>query len=374
MKTNVKSAFSIIALAAFLFSCSKEVTPKIATSDVPQNFNVEIPNSISPEFSSARRLENASKMAANDTVFDGGAVYEGIRGYIAIGELSARSITEIMKVASALVSNNISSINYNGDNDKKPKNLTLSKDAVYLNKKYAFKMVVIDLNTSNTGLEVFWNTNPIDGIAILKPIDFDRDEENARHPNQLLRVDYAENSTLGYEKQMTVYITGRNTPEDGDLNNLKMFAGIKGNILDVYGNSNHPSTSLFKMGSVNYSFRAKCDIAQDIAVAQVILPPSTVTSLSATDISTKYSVKNIITNWAIAEYPALATTEGKIFLNKYLKNTNPPGYFVATKGFVAAETIPVIAGTNFSSQITDLSSLNFYIPSDIKNLSIGFSQ
>jgi hypothetical protein len=373
MKTNFKSVSTFLAIAAFLSSCSNEVTPKIATSDVPQNFSVEIPNSISPEFNSTRRVQNNSRLAA-DTVFDGGAIYEGIRGYIAIGELSARSITEIMKVAGALVSNNITSINYNGDNDKKPKNLTLSKDAVYLNKNYAFKMVVTDLNTSNTGLEVFWNTNPIDGIAILKPIDFDKDEENALHPNQLLRVDYAENSTLGYEKQMTVYITGRNIPEDGDLNNLKMFAGVKGNILDIYGNSNHPSTSLFDMGSVNYSFRAKCDIIQDLAVAQVILPPSTVTSLSTTDISTKYSVKNIITNWAVAIYPPLGTTEGLLFLNKYLKNTNPPGYFIRNTGFVGAETIPTIAGVSFSSQITDLSSLNFYIPNDIKNLSIGFSK
>lgn len=124
------------------------------------------------------------------------------------------------------------------------------------------------------------------------------------------------------------------------------------------------------MGNVNYAFRAKADTLLDISVAEVILPPSTITSL--TNIYELYSVKNVITNYAKAAYPYFATPEGAVYLNRYLKNTTAPGYFVRNTGFVGAGTPPTIAGVSFSSELQNLSSLNVYVPNEIKNLNIGF--
>lgn len=369
LKTNV-----FLLISMFFYGCNIGNNDPKPIIVVPTSFNVEIPNSLSPDYAFGNSRRSISmRMASSDTLFDGGAIYEGIRGYIAVGESGAKIVTEIMKVASALVAFNVTSLNYLGENDKRLKRLTLTQNASYLNVNYSFKMVIIDSLSGKKGLEVFWNNSPIDGIAILSPYYLDRDLENTKNPEALIRVDYSENTSTGYDKQMLVYITGLTTPNDGDVNNLKMFAGLKGNLMDVYGNSNHPSITLFGLGNANYAFRAKTDISQDIAVAQVILPPSTVTSLNTSDISTKYSVKNIISNWGIKEYPALGTVEGLLFLNKYLQNTGAPGFFIKDLGFVSAEVPPTISGFNFTNEIKDLSNLNFYIPNDIKNLSIGFS-
>ncbi|MBK7649884.1 MAG: hypothetical protein IPJ20_02815 [Flammeovirgaceae bacterium] len=78
------------------------------------------------------------------------------------------------------------------------------------------------------------------GIAIIKPYNCDRTHNN-NVKDAVFRIDYTEASTLGYDAQMEVSISGlplANPLEDPfSVSTLKMFAGKKGDVVDVFGNT-----------------------------------------------------------------------------------------------------------------------------------------
>ena len=93
-------------------------------------------------------------------------------------------------------------------------------------------------------MQIFWNRKPISGVAILKPYNIDRtNDENIQ--DAVFRVEYSEAGEKGYDAHMLVAASGLHVADPLDnvycANALKMFVGKSGDMIDVFGNSNHPN-------------------------------------------------------------------------------------------------------------------------------------
>jgi hypothetical protein len=209
----------------------------------------------------------------------------------------------------------------------------------------------------------------VKGTAIVSVYNLNM-STNEMYKNTKYRVDYSEAGELGYDQQMVVSITGNPLTDIYSTNNLKMFVGKIGNQVDVYGNSNHPDLWLFKPTSVGYdwAFVARADVNANISVAQVALPPMTLTSVNG--MFETYALKNVLSTDFHAFYDNLFPSSLiSIYLESVLKDANAPAYF-NNGGFVSSGTnVP----SGFSNDFIDLSSLSPYVPADIMNLNIGFN-
>jgi hypothetical protein len=149
------------------------------------------------------------------------------------------------------------------------------------------------------------------------------------------------------------------------INTLHMFAGKKGETVDVYGNSNHPNAYLFtEQRGFNWAFVASGNESKNIAVAEVGLPPSNLDENDREVLLKEYSIKNVFTNGITAMWPAIDQT----VLAAYLKNTAAPGYFNST-GFVKGGTSP---GSDWDVLATRLNSLSPYNPKETNDLTLSF--
>ncbi len=155
---KVKTILTLITPLIILCSCiNKEDILGPSESAVPATFNVNISNSLSPDQSSAAR----KGLRAEETTLNGGLVYQGIRGYIALGEFSGKVVTEIMKVAHAVFVYNVKNFIFTDSNDGRIKRISLTANASYDGTSYQYKLTMIDSLSGKTAMEVFWNNNPV---------------------------------------------------------------------------------------------------------------------------------------------------------------------------------------------------------------------
>lgn len=150
--------------------------------------------------------------------------------------------------------------------------------------EYEYKMVIKDVNdqsVSSSGLEMYWNEANW-GVSIFSFYNLNRNEIKSKDAR--FRIDYSENSPT-YDKTMGGSIVGIDTAGVGiNVDNLKMFVGKKGDILDVYGNANLPKAKIIDTTSnvdgYNWAFVARSNDKLNISVAQVALPPCTLNNLT----------------------------------------------------------------------------------------------
>jgi hypothetical protein len=221
-------------------------------------------------------------------------------------------------------------------------------------------------------MQIFWNLAPVKGIAILKPYNINR-TENENNPDAMFRIDYSEAGENGYDAQMLVSLSGLPLPENEiyAVNTLKMFVGKKGDLVVLQGNTNHPNATLFTTDEkgFNWAFVAAGDDVQNLGTAEVGLPPSTLNSTDRNVILKDYSIKNVFTNrinaWFFATY---GFTPSQTDLDIYLVNTQAPGFFNAD-GFVVAGNSPTAA---YEPLLTAMNQLSPYNPFEISNLTLSF--
>ena len=111
-------------------------------------------------------------------------------------------------------------------------------------KNYRYQIDIADEDETRAA-QLFWNIDPIEIIALLKPYDINRSEDEAL-ANVFYRIEYSEDDPI-YAESMWIAIT--NLPESLGLDNLQIFAGTNGEVIDVFGNSNHPNILLFDESS-----------------------------------------------------------------------------------------------------------------------------
>ena len=384
MKTK-KLFLGLFAVAAIMFisSCEQNDIPDDNNDYgiLPERFKVDVPNSLSNE-----QLKSATLKSAEGDTLSGNEIYEHLNFFIAVGEGAADLVEAIIRGIRIHNINRIISLTYVSEDDNRTKNLVVESAADFKGEVWDYMLTITDADSkTNTdggiGMQVFWNEDPIKGIAILKPYNIDR-VENANAGDAMFSIEYSEAGTDSYDAYMIVEISDFPMPEAEPfaINSMKMFVGKKGDIIDVYGNSNHPNAQFNSYSEeptgFNWAFVASGHDDKDIAVAEVGLPASTADISGRKAILEDNSIKNVlsaeITNYVVAYYAELEITlnptEVAIYIAPYLQNAEAPGYF-DSEGFIQGGTAPNSDYTDYELRIKSLTPYN---PSVINQLSISF--
>lgn len=376
MKTlkNMKTKFHILwlALVVMISACEQNETPTPTKESIlPESFAVNIPESISNEHMATARAYS-SQRAKGDTL-QGNDIYEHLGSFIRIGEGAAEIVEGIIHGIVKYQINQPMVLSYESDEDGRTKNLEVIENVMFEGTNWNYRLTITDaLNEGNDdggkALQVFWNKFPVKGIAILKPANINANDEPDVQ-DAVFSIEYSEAGEHGYDASMIVSISGlptANPLEDPySVNTLKMFAGRKGEYVDVYGNSNHPNAVFFS-GDVgfNWAFAASGHDDENIGVAEVGLPPSNLDNPSRDVLLEQYSIKNVFTTEINETWPWLPQE----VLEAYLFNTDAPGYF-NDGGFMMGGTSPGPEWDILADRITGLSPYN---PKEISNLHVSF--
>jgi hypothetical protein len=350
-------------LSLFILSCDK--SDEVA-SILPARFSIDIPEALS-----YGDIQNAR---IDETTLSGDLIYANLRVFIRIGEVSAQTVETIIKGIRRHRIDKPVEIKFRSDWDNRIKFFKVEEKVSAEGKIWDYALNAWDSQDSILAFQLYWNTNPIEGVAIMKVFDMNR-QLGEMFRDWMYKIEYSE-ANANFEKQMTVSVTRPTNSEDNKwlINNLKMFVGKKGDEVFLHGNTNHPNIWLVDQafsGGRNYAFVGKANIKQNIGVATVSLPPSSVNSV--TDLLENYSIYNVVKGEVET---AFNVTLGGIFdhlYQPYFVNTNAPGYFKRPEGFISSGSI-VPNHVGFTSKFIDLSGLKPYLPLSVKELSIIFNQ
>ena len=304
----------------------------------------------------------------------GNEVYLNLGTFIAVGQTASKIVEGFIDGIRKYHIDRVLTLTFKGDDDGRTKNLVVLSQVAYEGQTWDYELTITDADSESQAdggkaLQIFWNKNsPIKGIAIIKPYNCDR-IKNVNVPNAIFRIDYSEAGSLSYDAQMEVSIAGLPTGNPLDspyaINNLKMFAGKRGDVVDVYGNSNHPNAKFFTSTvGFNWAFVASGNDSKDIGVAEVGLPPSTLDNGDRKVLLKDYSIKNVFATQITTVWPGVDQNA----LAAYLSNTAAPGYF-GSKGFISGGTSP---GAEWNTLASRLDLLSPYNPKEISNLAVTF--
>lgn len=350
----------IALLVSFLFmvACSSDDEIK-SQIDIPSQFSIDIPTPIS---SNTGNLSGRTT-GDGDGIIEGDEIYESLRYFIHLGEQSAEILELTLVVGAAMEANNVRSFTFVSDDDDREKRLDIVENVTRGGVSYEYEMTMVDTENEDQALQLLWNTNPVSGVGILKPFDIDRTDDDSE--DAFLRIDYNEDDA-NYDATMTISIAGIEPVENGDIDNMKMFVGKKGDIIEVMGNSNHPNVVIIDedfTGGRNYAFVGRGDESTDLGVVKLALPPSSTTTADVLD---TYSV------FAVLESEINAVTDlTQDQIDQILAEALSPAYF-NNSGFITSGTDNKPA--SFSDSFVDLSGMNPFVPNDVKNLEIDFIQ
>lgn len=377
MKTIKNLAAPIILGMIIMFSSCTEGTFNRFDEDqgiLPARFKIDIPGSISNSNTASRKSASGTEA---DTL-QGNEVYAHLNHFIAIGEGSADIVQDIILAIAFYDIDEAKSLSFISDDDGRIKNLDVYEGAEYAGKSYEFMLKITDADSESepdggNALQVFWNRNPIEGVAILKPYNINR-EDHLLALDAVFRIEYSEAGDGEYETYMIVEIADMPMVDPRidpfALNSLKMYVGKSGERIDVFGNSDHPNAKFFtdKTG-FSWSFVASGYQDHDIAVAEVGLPPSGMDSDSREVLLEDYAIKTVLTEeinqWFLDEFGIRPDSTD---LAGYLKNADAPGYFNA-QGFVQGGVSP---GTQYDALEQQLGDLSPFNPKAVNEMAIDF--
>lgn len=367
MKTvKVIFTLSVLFFAMSFQSCQKnDLGPDPQNDNImPERFMVDIPESLSSAYS--YKDSNIDTLQGND-------VYEHLRTFIHVGEHAAEIVGEIILVISWHNLSQPMSFTFTGDDDGRQKYVEITENATFEGQKWQYKMTISDQGDNNNvldniALQIFWDKSPIKGIAMLNPYNIDRNTDPL-FAETMYRIDYSEGGELGYAHHMIVSIDG--LPLEDPITNpysmstMKMFVGKNGDVVSIYGNSEHPNASFFSgQTGFDWAFTAAGKKSSDIAVAEVGLPPHTLNSNSRYELLVENSVQTVFEDQIYAAWPWISPD----IVEAYLHNTEAPGFF-DHYGFVQGGTAPTPA---YNSLLNIIAGLTPYNPYEINNLQINF--
>jgi len=376
MKTlRIIYSVSLIAVALFIQSCQKNETnsPQTDTGILPARFKVDIPASLS---NAAAKTKSAS--ATNADTLKGNGIYQNLNTFIAVGEGAGDIVENIIKAIAFYKIDRPMVLSYQSNDDKRVKNLVVKENIEYNGRTWRYMLTITDAASEGDtdggkAMQIFWNPSPIEGIAILRPYHIDRDKNKASL-DAVFRIEYSEVASGEYDSHMIIDIANLPMPDaridQFAMHSLKMFVGKKGNNVDVYGNSDHPNAKFFTESTgFDWAFTASGLSAENIGVAEVGIPPSTLDNSTRKVLLEDYSIKNVLTGqinkWF---YDAYGVHIDATDLSKYLQNADAPGYF-DNSGFIQAGKSPDIKYDALASRIKLLTPFN---PKSVNELTIDF--
>lgn len=367
-KLSVFLFLAILSMALAFQSCQKnELEPDPNTGSIlPERFKVDIPNSLSGA--------SSLKSTQIDTL-DGNFIYHHLRHFIWVGEHAADLVGGIILAIVIFDLDHPMSFSFTSNEDNRVKQVDVIENATFEGQTWQYKMSITDMGdlfneSGNTALQVYWDKSPIKGIAILNPYNIDR-TINPIMQDAMYRVDYSEAGELGYSHHMIVGITGLPLADPLDnpysMSTMKMFVGRNGDVISVYGNSEHPN-ALFINGDVGFdwAYVASAQRSEDIGVAEVGLPSNTLDREDRYTLLVENSIENVFTQQIYEVWPWIDSTSVQTFLY----NTQSPGFFNHT-GFLQGGTSP---GPQYNPLLNIIAGLKPYNPAEIHELEIGFGE
>lgn len=379
MKTMKNILLSgVIGIVMLIQGCEESNlnNPEQGYGILPSRFKVDIPGSLSNDAASKAGLKSASE-SESDTI-NGNEIYAHLNTFIAVGEGAAEIVEDIILAIALYDIDEPMSLSFQSDDDNRVKNLVVVEDAEYSERLWEFMLTITDAESEDEpdggkAIQIYWNRNPIEGIAILKPYNIDR-KHGREWLDALFRIEYSEVGSDDYETFMVVEIANLPMPDPRlnpfALNSLKMYVGKDDERIDVFGNSDHPNAQFFteRIG-FSWSFVAAGFEEQDIGVAEVGLPPSGLDEDDREVLLKEYSIKNVLTEeineWFFDNFGLHPDSTD---LAVYLQNADAPGFF-DKNGFIQGGTSPGDQYTELVEQIDNLSPFN---PKDINELQIEF--
>ena len=363
-RLNLVLTLAVLAFATIFSSCNKDIDPIDPNQGIlPERFKVDIPSSISSSFTAK---------SANDTL-QGNDIYNHLTSFIWVGEHAADIIGEIINVVSA---NNLSqpmSFSFVSDDDYRTKQVVIVETSEFDGTIWEYQMTISDdgqgnTSTENKALQLFWNTTPIKGIALMNPYNLNRTTDTS-YIETMYRIEYSEAVELGYERHMLVAIEG--LPLEDPLTSpysmktLKMFVGKNGDAVSVFGNSDHPNAVFFN-GDVGFdwAFTAAALQTSDIGVAEVGLPRNFLNSTDRYTLLVENSIENVFSQQIFDVWPNIDST----IVQYYLHNTEAPGFF-AQNGFVQGGVAP---SSEYSSLLNIIAGITPYSPLEVSELELLF--
>lgn len=385
MKTRSFFSVASAAMAALLFTACEmdNLKPKGEYGILPERFKVDIPNSLSNT-----NFKSASYKSTEADTLNGNIIYGHLNTFIAVGEAAADIVVAAIWAVHYYDIEDVIFLSYTSDEDKRVKNLEVVKDVEFRDRTWEYRLMITDAESESNadegiGMEIFWNNDPIEGIALFKPYNLNR-KDNEDAPEAMAGIEYSEKGTGDYETFMIVEIAGlplkEAKRETFAMETLKMFVGKNGDAVDVFGNSSHPHAQFNpndeEAVGFNWAFVASGNDGKDIAVAEVGLPLSRSDISGREEILVDNSMKKVLTreltNYVVSQYAKLGLTldtdEVAALIAPYLKNADAPGYFNAN-GFVQGGTAP---SGEYATLESNIGSLIPYNPLTISNLEISF--
>jgi len=363
-----KLNFAIISILLVMFvfsSCNKN---NFDESTLPTTFKVDIPDAISNT--------SNSKAVMVDQV-GGDEIYEQMRLFIAVGEGAADIVSGIIGAIRQYDLDQAAAFTYTSDEDGREKSVIVAENSEFNGETWLYQLTLSDVleaggDHNGIGLQIFWNNDPVKGVAVLYPYNINRSDSAENWSKGMFQIEYSEAGTNGYEATMIVSIAEIPVPghDEFEMRSLKMFVGKNGDVIDVYGNSAHPNATLFNGGAgFNWAFSASGNEITDLAVAEVGLPPYNLDNSSRDVILGEYSIHSVfsslISDWYYAEN---GTVIDSLTLASYLENAEAPGFF-NKDGFINSGTAPT---TDYDALITNVAALTPYNPLILANLTIEF--
>lgn len=368
MKT-LKAILILATLTSSLIftSCQKNELDETRDQDniMPERFKVDIPSSISSAY---------SYKDANVDTLQGNDIYQHLRTFIHVGEHAADITGDIILTIALHNLSQPMQFTFTSDDDGRPKHVVITEGAVFEGTNWQYKMTITDEGpatndvSNNTAIQVFWNKAPIKGIAILNPYNIDRNTD-PMFADAMYRIDYSETGELGYEHHMIVTIDGLPLADPitdpYSISTLKMFVGKNGDVVSVFGNTEHPNATFFN-GEVGFdwAFTAAGKNSTDIGVAEVGLPSNTLNSDDRYTLLVENSIENVFKTQIYSIWPWIDPET----VQSYLYNTQAPGFF-DHYGFVQGGTAP---SPEYNSLMNIIAGLTPYNPLDVHNLQIEF--
>lgn len=361
-----------IALVASLFvSCDvEEPLKKESTSILPENFKIDIPSAISSPAGSGS-LKSAT-LASEDSAAWAYGVYAPLRWYIFLGQNAATWVDSLLFMVAIYDIDKPMDITYTSNNrgdDQRTKHLVVVENDVFEGITYQYSMTISDLEKESNadggiGIQLFWSLEPTRGVAILMPNNINATDTS----RAMYRIDYNDGPANGYDADMTVSISGIDWDQTDEYgcNALKMWAGRKGDVVDVRASSSHPNYSPYAAGNdgVNWAYVASGNSVTNIGVAELGLPDNTVDTEERDSLLGYFSVQNVFRRAILEVNPGL----GELWLNQWLAPLGAPGFFDAG-GFVQAGTKP---SNDYDGLITNIEALTPFSPKSVNTLDINF--
>ncbi len=365
-KSVLFSIAAFVAVTLFFTSCETFPPGQAENSILPDKFSVDIPGALSEDASALKSMD-IDTLKGND-------IYQHLRFFIHVGEGAADIVEGIIWSIRIYDIDRVKTLTYQSEEDDRIKNLVVVAMPEFEDRTWDYGLTITDAASevnpdSGKAVQIFWNENPREGVAILKPYNINRKDDSLLG-EAMFRIDYSEAGEMGYDAHMIVSIADLPAVDPllqpFAMDGMKMFVGKKGDYIDVYGNSSHPNAKLLTSATgYNWAFVASGETEEDIACAEVGLPLSTLDAEGRQVLLEEHSIRNVFTNEVLTVWP----NASQELIDAWLANTEAPGYF-DKNGFVQGGTAPDDSYNNVADRILGLSPYN---PKTIANLRILFN-